>query len=126
MSGSLQLRHEPQAWVEICTREGGMLWRYVYGPTTPANEAPRPYAHPVCSLRGDVLTNFRPVDHPWHHGLSLTLTSIGDVNFWGGPTYRAGEGYRWRQNHGMQIHRAWLALSPERLEEKIDWCDQES
>ncbi|MSU23135.1 MAG: hypothetical protein EXS32_04845 [Opitutus sp.] len=123
MSAPLQLRHEPHRHVEIVTGEGARLWRYVYAPATPANEAPRPFAHPVCSLAGDLLTNFRPNDHPWHHALSLTLTSVDGVNFWGGPTHAAADGYRWRDDHGAQVHRAWLALTPERLEETLDWCE---
>lgn len=126
MSAALQLRHVPHRHVEILTTGGQLLWRYVYGPTTPANEATRPYAHPVCSLAGDVLTNFRPNDHPWHHGLSLTLSSVEGVNFWGGPTYGAADGYQWRDNHGAQIHRAWTALTAEQLEETLDWCEAKS
>lgn len=123
MTGPLQLRHEPDRQVEIATRAGAVLWRYVYAPATPANEAPRPYAHPLYSLAGDVLTNFRPNDHPWHHGLSLTLTQVDAVNFWGGPTHRAADGYQWRNDHGVQRHRAWSELSPERMEQALDWCD---
>lgn len=126
MKPPLQLRHEPHQHVEIVTARGGLLWRYVYNPRTPANEAPRPYAHPVCSLAGDVLTNFRPNDHPWHHGLSLTLTSVDGGNFWGGPTHRAADGYRWRDDHGTQVHRTWQSLAPERLEETLDWCEPKS
>ena len=121
MSGPLQLRHEPGAHVDVLRPDGGLLWRYVYAPATPANEARRPYAHPVCSFAGDVLTNFRPNDHPWHHALSLTLTSVEGVNFWGGPSYRAGEGYRWRDDAGEQRHEAWLNLRSELLEERVAW-----
>lgn len=123
MSAALQLRHVPHHHVEIATAGGVLLWRYVYAPGTPANESPRPYAHPVCSLAGDTLTNFRPNDHPWHHALSLTLTSVDGVNFWGGPSHRAADGYQWRNDQGAQVHRAWVALTPERLEETLDWCD---
>lgn len=126
MSVTLQLRHQPHRHVEVVTGAGALLWRYVYQPDTPANEAPRPYAHPVKSLDGDVLTNFRPHDHPWHHGLSFTLTSVSGVNFWGGPTYSAETGYQWRDNHGAQVHRAWTDLRPERMEEVLDWIEQSS
>lgn len=125
MNLPLQLRHETGRHVDILTHSGALLWRYVYRPDTPANESPRPYAHPVCSLSGDVLTNFRPNDHPWHHGLSLTLTSVNDVNFWGGPSHRAGDGYRWRDDHGVQVHRAWTLLTPERMEEEVEWFDRD-
>ena len=121
MRGVLQLRHEVGVGVDVRRPDGGLLWRYVYAPSTPAKEARRPYAHPVCSLAGDVLTNFRPNDHPWHHALSLTLTSVDGVNFWGGPSYRAGEGYCWCEDAGEQRHEAWLTLRPELLEERVGW-----
>jgi hypothetical protein len=126
MNPVLTLRHEPDRHVEIATGSGALLWRYVYRPDTPATEASRPYAHPVRSLAGDVLTNFRPNDHPWHHALSLTLTSVDGLNFWGGATHTPTDGYQWRDNHGVQLHREWLALTPERLEERVDWCEQKS
>lgn len=126
MNPTLLLRHEPHRHVEIHHGGHGLLWRYVYAPATPANESPRPYAHPVCSLAGDVLTNYRPNDHPWHHGLSLTLTSVDGVNFWGGPSHAAGSGYAWRDDHGAQVHRQWLGLAPECLEETVDWCEPKS
>ncbi len=124
MTAALQLRHEQGRHVEIATADGRLLWRYVYVPDTPANESPRPYAHPMQMPTGEVLTNFRPNDHPWHHALSLTLTSVDGVNFWGGPSYRAAEGYRWRDDHGIQVHRTWTALEPGCLEEVVEWREQ--
>jgi hypothetical protein len=88
-----------------------VLLRYVYVPTTPANESPRPYAHPVNTLAGDTLTNFRPNDHPWHHALSFTLNQVSGANFWGGPTCRRDEGYKWRDDHGSQRHLAWTEMA---------------
>jgi hypothetical protein len=126
MNSGLQLVHEQGRHVEILTAAGAVLWRYVYVPDTPENEAPRPFAHPVRSLAGDLLTNFRPNDHPWHHALSMTLTSVGGVNFWGGPTYRAGDGYQWRGDHGVQRHRSWDTLTAELIEEVIEWCEAKS
>lgn len=118
---ALRLTHESARHVEIATGDGALLFRYVYAPETPANEAPRPYAHPLRTIAGDPLTNFRPNDHPWHHALSLTVTNVDGVNFWGGPTYRAADGYQWRQDHGRQIHQAWTALTADRLEAAVDW-----
>lgn len=122
-SPPLQLRHETGRHLEIVAPAGALLWRYVYGPETPTTEARRPYAHPVYSLRGDVLTNLRPNDHPWHHALSLTVTSVDGVNFWGGPSYRAADGYRPRDDHGEQVHRSWISLAPDLLEEELEWRD---
>lgn len=107
--------------VEIHRSGGGLLLRYVYRPATPVDEAPRPYAHPVCTLAGEVLTNFRPNDHRWHHGLSFTISSLAGHNYWGGPTYRKGDGYQWRQNHGTQQHTAWLEQDASNLAHMLDW-----
>lgn len=120
---SLSLQHETGRHVDLLAPGGRLLLRYVYNPDTPDNESRRPYAHPVCSTAGDVLTNFRPNDHPWHHALSMTLTSVDGVNFWGGPSYRAEDGYQWREPHGQQVHRSWEALAPGRLVERLDWRD---
>lgn len=83
-----------------------LLCRYVYAPATAANESPKPYFHPVNSLDGDTLTNFRPNDHPWHHALCFTLNNVSGANFWGGPTCLQ-DGYKWRDDHGSQQHVAW-------------------
>jgi len=106
---TLRLEHVPGSAVTVFAGEA-LLLRYVYAPTTPANESPRPYAHPVNTLAGDTLTNFRPNDHPWHHALSFTLNQVSGANFWGGPTCRRDEGYKWRDDHGSQHHVAWTAL----------------
>ncbi len=75
-----------------------------------AKESPKPYFHPLTSLAGDTLTNFRPNDHPWHHGLAFTLTDVAGRNFWGGPTCRPADGYQWRDDHGKQRHTEWKKL----------------
>jgi hypothetical protein len=124
MTAPLTLRPVGTRALEIATAEGALLWRYVYAPETPGNESPRPYAHPVCSLAGDILTEFRPEDHRWHHALSLTLTRVNGVNFWGGPSYRAEDGYQERDDHGRQHHVAWHALAAGRLDEELEWSDR--
>jgi hypothetical protein len=106
---SLRLEHLAGSAVALLAGDA-VLMRYVYVPTTPANESPRPYAHPVNSLAGDTLTNFRPNDHPWHHALSFTLNNVSGANFWGGPTCLRSEGYQWRDDHGSQQHLAWTTL----------------
>jgi hypothetical protein len=116
----LSLAHEKGRAFTV-TVGGVALLRYVYAPDTPDGESPRPYAHPVRSLAGDTLSGFRPNDHPWHHGLSLTFTSVGGVNFWGGPSYRPADGYQWRGDNGRQVHEEWLEASPSLLREKLSW-----
>ena len=97
------------------------LMRYVFRPETLADESPRPYAHPVRSLAGEVLTNFRPNDHRWHHGLSFTINSVSGHNFWGGGTYRKADGYQMRADHGVQLHTEWRELGPHRIAHSLDW-----
>jgi hypothetical protein len=97
------------------------LLRYVFRHDTNGEESPRPYAHPVRSLAGEVLTNFRPNDHRWHHGLGFTICSVSGCNFWGGPAYTKNGGYQWGGNHGVQLHTEWRELSPHRIAHALDW-----
>jgi hypothetical protein len=100
---------------------GRLLFRYVFRPETPGDESPRPYLHPVLTLAGAELTNFRPNDHRWHHALSYTLTRVEGVNFWGGGSYRREDGYQWRADHGEQRHVAWSECTGARLAHTLEW-----
>ncbi|MFE2266749.1 DUF6807 domain-containing protein [Streptomyces griseosporeus] len=71
---------------------GVELLAYVYRPEA-AWEAPKPYLHPLRTLAGDVVTDYRPNDHRWHKGLALTASHLSGANLWGGNTYVPGEGY---------------------------------
>lgn len=106
--------------LELCYGDTRLM-RYVYRPETPADESPRPYAHPVCSLAGEVLTNFRPNDHRWHHGLGFTIARVSGHNFWGGVTYQKEDGYQWRGDHGVQQHIQWRELGPHRIAHALEW-----
>jgi hypothetical protein len=121
MNTGLELRMDGDRAAEIHRTGGGLLLRYVYRPDTPADEAPRPYAHPVNTIAGGLLTNFRPNDHRWHHGLSFTISCLAGLNFWGGPTYRASDGYQWQNDHGAQRHIAWLEQGADRLTHTLEW-----
>lgn len=123
MSDALQLSREGEGALRIQQPDGRLLWRYVFAPDTATNESTRPYAHPVQTLAGDVVTNFRPNDHPWHHALSLTIASVDGVNFWGGPSHRAVDGYQWRTDHGTQRHLGWTHCTPEHLEHTLEWAE---
>jgi hypothetical protein len=120
----MQLQHEPDHAVSL-HYQGRLLCRYVYAPQTPLTESPRPYFHPVNTLAGDTLTNLRPNDHAWHHGLSLTLNNVSGINFWGGPTYVRGQGYQWLSDHGAQFHVSWEKLEAQStgasLAETLQW-----
>jgi hypothetical protein len=107
---SLRLQHEDGRAVDVFAGDR-LLCRYVYVSGVEHKESPKPYFHPLNSLAGDTLTNFRPNDHPWHHGLAFTLTEVSGMNFWGGPTCRPEDGYQWRDDHGEQRHVAWTKLA---------------
>lgn len=121
MNADLELRTLGDQAVEIHRAGGGLLLRYVFCPDTPADESPRPYAHPVNTLAGELLTNFRPNDHRWHHGLSFTITCLDGYNFWGGPTYRPDSGYQWRSDQGTQRHVEWIEQTAARLTHTLEW-----
>lgn len=121
MKPELQLQTGDERAVEVRSSSGQLLLRYVFAPETPADESPRPYAHPVHTLSGELVTNFRPNDHRWHHGLSFTATHVSGHNFWGGGSYRKADGYQWRADHGAQRHVAWIERRPERLAHVLEW-----
>ncbi|MDB4474872.1 PmoA family protein, partial [Opitutaceae bacterium] len=123
MNTSLGLDESIAGTLTIGLGEGCRLWSYCFEPETPAKESTRPFIHPLCSIDGDVLTNLRPNDHPWHHGISFTLTSVNGVNFWGGPSHRVEDSYQWRSDQGSQRHLEWLEKTPERLVQRLAWID---
>jgi hypothetical protein len=86
------------------TWRGRELFRYTYRPREPGLESPRPYFHPVRTLRGDLVSLYRPHDHVWHKGIAWSLCDVGGMNFWGGPTYRRGAGYVQLDNNGQMRH----------------------
>ncbi|PJJ70670.1 methane monooxygenase PmoA-like [Diaminobutyricimonas aerilata] len=83
---------------------GDGLARYTYRSDAPPLESPRPFAHPLRTSSGVVVSDHRPADHPWHHGLSWAIANVSGHNFWGGPTFVRGEGYRQLDNDGRQVH----------------------
>jgi hypothetical protein len=113
----------------VVRHDGIELVDYVYRPVQPQLESPRPYAL-LRTVGGAVVTGFRPDDHVWHKGLSLALPNVGPHNFWGGPTYVAGEGYVQLPNNGAQVHRAFgeSSASPDgdaaAIDEDVDWISQ--
>jgi hypothetical protein len=68
------------------------LLSYVYRPEADW-EAPKPYLHPIRTLAGDTVTDYRPNDHRWHTGLQLTASHLSGQNLWGGNSYVHGQGY---------------------------------
>ena len=107
------------------SRDGTELFRYVYQPDDPPLESPRPYLHPVHTLAGAVVTGCRPDDHPWHKGISWALANVGTENFWGGPTYRRGDGYVQLGNNGTMRHDEFDAAEARgdavSVDERLTW-----
>ena len=105
------------------------LFRYVYRSDDPQAESPRPYFHPVRTLRGDLVTVFRPHDHVWHRGIALSLPHVGAENFWGGPTFRGGR-YVQLPNDGAMRHESFAAFADDdkdgvaRFDERLRWVTE--
>jgi hypothetical protein len=108
---------------------GTELFRYVYRPGEPQLESPRPYFHPVRTLGGDLVSLYRPHDHVWHKGIALSLPHVGQDNFWGGVTFRAGR-YVQVDNDGSMRHDSFEAAGAAgdaiRVEERLTWVPQGS
>jgi hypothetical protein len=105
------------------------LLRYVYAPGEEQVESPRPFFHPVRTLRGELASLYRPHDHVWHKGISWSLPNVGSGNFWGGPTYQRGRGYRQLPNNGRIRHlgfgRATVRGALLRLDEDLSWVTEQ-
>lgn len=126
MRASLRLTHHINDAIELAYGST-TLFRYVYAPGTAPRESPKPYFHPVQTLAGHCVTNFRPHDHVWHTGLAMTLTAVSGENFWGGPTYVHGSGYVQKENNGRQEHRAWTEIRCDdgaAVAETLAWVSQ--
>ncbi|GAA4618793.1 PmoA family protein [Actinoallomurus liliacearum] len=100
------------------------LFRYVYRPTTPAFEGPKPYLHPVRTLAGDVVTAYRPHDHRWHKGVQLTASHLSGENFWGGGSYVRDQGYVDLPNVGVMRHEEFTEADGGRIAERLTWHTQ--
>ena len=109
--------------------DDGELFRYVYLPDDPQVESPRPYFHPVRTLRGNLVTVFRPHDHVWHRGIALSLPQVDAENFWGGPTFRDGR-YVQLPNDGAMRHEGFGAFAADvkdgiaRFDERLRWVTE--
>ncbi len=108
--------------------DGTELVRYVWQPTEPGLESPRPYLHPIRTLAGDEVSLYRPHDHVWHKGLAWSLSDVGGMNFWGGPTYRRDRGYVQLANNGRMRHDRFTELAAQdgalRIGEDLTWTTE--
>ena len=126
-----QLIHTLDSHVDLI-HDGVTLFSYVYNSQTPAIESPRPYFHPLRTLNGNIVSGFRPHDHRWHHGLSLTCANLSGHNFWGGRTYVRDQGYVQLDNNGRQRDvQLTLTMLPQNSEnvvrfyQDIEWYSQQ-
>ncbi|MEO3871685.1 DUF6807 family protein [Nonomuraea sp. B12E4] len=94
---------------------------YEWRPDLPATDAPRPYLHPVRTLDGVEVTEFRPADHVHHLGAGVAISGLGGVNFWGGRTYVRDRGPAWLDDHGTQRHLEFTRLGDEGFAERLEW-----
>ncbi|MFE9290912.1 DUF6807 domain-containing protein [Streptomyces olivaceus] len=103
---------------------GTELFSYVYRPEADW-EAPKPYLHPVRTLSGGLVTDYRPNDHRWHKGLQLTASHLSGQNLWGGNTYVHGEGYlALPERVGSMAHVAFEEVSADDravIAERLTW-----
>lgn len=87
--------------------------------------APRPYLHPITTLKGVVVTDFQPEDHRWHMGLSLAMPDVNGHNLWGGRTYVRDQGYTWLDDHGQIKHYKFDIFPPAPgVREELTWHDR--
>lgn len=102
--------------------------RYAARATTDAFESPRPYLHPLRTVGGVELTDFRPPDHVWHHGLALGIPSVaapsvGASNLWGGRSWDGVAGEYLEKNDNGSMRTEEIAVDPTsgRITSRILW-----
>ncbi|WP_100443920.1 DUF6807 domain-containing protein [Glycomyces xiaoerkulensis] len=115
---------------ELSIRHGDLeLLRYVYRPDNDQFESPRPYFEPIRDLAGQQVSLYRPHDHVWHKGIALSLPNCGPHNFWGGRTFRRGQGYVDEKNDGSMEHRSFTELESGdqgvKVAEELEWVTQD-
>jgi hypothetical protein len=103
-NSTLAITHDVGTGITIRSGDATLM-RYRYRPTEAQFESPRPYIHPLSTLGGRLVSVFRPHDHVWHKGIALSLPNVGQDNFWGGATYRRGDGYVQLDNNGSMDHQ---------------------
>ena len=127
MAGELTVTHTHGD--RIAVRSGGVgILDYVYRSDPDPFESRKPYAHPVRTLGGHLVTGYRPNDHRWHKGVQMTASHLSGQNFWGGNCYIHGKGYqRIPERVGSMRHDGFSAFDcePDRLAvtEDLTWVE---
>lgn len=126
MTKTVELVHVHGDHLAVSVAGSGIeLLRYVYRAEAPW-EAPKPYIHPLRTLSGRVVTDYRPNDHRWHKGLQMTASHLSGQNLWGGNTYVHGEGYlALPERVGSMAHRGFDEVSAHdggaAITERLTW-----
>ncbi len=120
-----------QFTTDACTilYRGRLLLRYTATSTAPREESPKSYFHPLHTLAGKLVTDFRPADHPWHHGVAFAPTYVNEETFWGGPSFTTQAcDYEKLHNHGRQEHLGWeiTESKPDSIAwtQRLAWLDR--
>ncbi|MGY1720966.1 PmoA family protein [Blastococcus sp. SYSU DS0552] len=135
MSAVLRVVHEHGRRVVVAVEGDGVgvgegagrveIASYDYDPQVPDFESRKPYLHPLRTLSGGLVSAYRPNDHRWHKGLQMTVSHLSDQNFWGGYSYRHGQGYVPVDNIGRMRHDRFaefaVADHEVRLVEELTW-----
>ncbi|OKK08541.1 oxidoreductase [Streptomyces sp. CB03234] len=100
---------------------GRPVGRYLTRPDLAARLSPRPYLHPVTTLKGTPVTEERPEDHLHHLGVSVAVPDVAGHNFWGGRTFVRDQGPTELDNHGVQLHDGWKLRDPDGFVEDLSW-----
>ena len=101
------------------------MFRYIYEPDMPQAESPKPFFHPVNTLAGDLVTNYRPHDHVWHKGIQMTIAHLDGQNFWGGAATVTGRATCSCPTTAASAMDGWdsIEIADERFaaREKLSW-----
>jgi hypothetical protein len=83
MSGALVATHELNRRLTVQARAPAGEEPFVPVATYRGRPGERPYLHPVHGPDGGpVLTQDRPSDHPWQHGIFTGLHQVNGLDFW--------------------------------------------
>ena len=99
--------------------DGADVLRYNDDGASHPRLSPRPYLHPLRTLAGTMVSDAFSPDHPHHLGLSMAVSDLDGINFWGGRTYTP-DGSKWLPNHGRQVSME-LGLQGRNISEMLSW-----
>ena len=81
----IRVTHEVNESIAVCWHLPGLPWHtpFVHVLTYRCTPGLRPYVHPLWAPGGGpCLTQDRPTDHPWQHGIFVGLHGVNGVDFW--------------------------------------------